>query len=366
LWRCRTLYNVALEQRKTWWGRGQGVGAAYYQQKAELPDLKVACPEFAEVHAHVLQDVILRVERAFQAFFRRVKAGETPGYPRFQGRGRYHSFTCPEYGNGAVLDGNLLSLSKIGRIPVHLPRPLQGTPKTATISREADGWYVGISCVEVPLQPLPDTGREIGIDMGLKVFLVTADGQIVDNPRHQRRAQRYLAKCQRRLARRKKGSRRRNKAMILLAKAHQHVKRQRADFHHKTALELVHQYDTIYHEELQITHLVRRPAPQSDETGGFQPNGARRKAGLNKSIHDAGWASFLSILSCKAACAGRRVVVVPAPYTTQDCSRCGERVPKALSVRNHVCPACGLVLDRDLNAAVNIQRLGQSLRGVPV
>ncbi|HEV2579406.1 MAG TPA: transposase [Ktedonobacteraceae bacterium] len=140
LMRCRHVYNAALEQRRTWWGRGQGKGATYYQQKAELPDLKAACPEYAEVHAHVLQDVILRVERSYQAFLRRVKNGETPGYPRFQGRVRYNSFTFPEYGNGAVLDGGILSRSQIGRLRIRLHRPLEGTPKTVTISQEADGW----------------------------------------------------------------------------------------------------------------------------------------------------------------------------------------------------------------------------------
>jgi putative transposase len=127
--RCRALYNVALEQRKTWWGRGQGKGATYYQQKAELRSLKAACPEYTDVHAHVLQDVILRLDRAFQAFFRRIQTGEKAGYPRFQGAGRFHSFTFPEYGNGAALDGGVLSLSKIGRIPIRLHRPLQGTQR---------------------------------------------------------------------------------------------------------------------------------------------------------------------------------------------------------------------------------------------
>jgi hypothetical protein len=126
---CRTLYHVALEQRKLWWERGQGVGASYYQQKAELPGLKAACPEVSEIHAHVLQDGLLRLDRTFQAFFGRVKAGETPGYPRFQGRGRSTSFTFPEYGNGAVLDGRVLSLSKIGRIHIRLHRPLEGRPR---------------------------------------------------------------------------------------------------------------------------------------------------------------------------------------------------------------------------------------------
>jgi putative transposase len=171
--RCRSLYNCALEQRRTWWGRGQGIGATYYQQKAELPDLKAAFPEYAEVHSQVLQEVLLRLDRTYAAFFRRVAAGETQvGFPRLQGRERYHSFTYPQYGNGAVLDGGVLSLSKIGRIPVRLHRPLFGTPKTVTLSQEADGWYVCFSCAEVPMQLLPPTGRETGIDVGLTVFLV--------------------------------------------------------------------------------------------------------------------------------------------------------------------------------------------------
>jgi len=153
VWRCRTLYNVAVERRKIWWGRGQGVGARYDPPKAELPDLKAAGPEFGAVHAHVLQDVILRLDRAFQAFFRRLKSGETPGDRRFQGKGRYNSFPCPEDGNGAVLDGGVLSLSKIGRIRMRLHRPLEGAPKTVTISREADGWYACFSCADVPIQP---------------------------------------------------------------------------------------------------------------------------------------------------------------------------------------------------------------------
>ena len=140
LWQCRTRPNAALQQRKTWWGRGEGRSATYSQQKAELPDLKAAFPEYAEVNAQVLPDVILRVERAYQAFSRRVEAGEQPGYPRFQGRNRDNSFTYPQDGGGAVLDGGLLNLSKIGRLRIRLPRPLQGTPKTVTISREADGW----------------------------------------------------------------------------------------------------------------------------------------------------------------------------------------------------------------------------------
>ncbi|HEX6798261.1 MAG TPA: transposase [Ktedonobacterales bacterium] len=345
---CRRVYNCALEQRRTWWERGQcggqGKSATYYQQKAELPDLKAACPDYAAVNAQVLQDVILRVERAFQAFFRRGAAGETPGYPRFQGAGRYNSFTYPQYGGGAVLDGGLLSLSKIGRIRIRVHRPLAGTPKTVTISREADGWYACLSCADVPRQPLPPTGRETGIDVGLKVFLITADGKIVENPRHYRTAEKQLAKAQRRVSRRTQGSHRRRKAVRLLTRARQKVRRARADFHHKTALTLLRQYDTIYLEELQVRNMVRN-------------------SHLSKSISDAGWAAFRTILDAKAACAGRQVIAVPVQYTSQDCSGCGERVPKSLSVRTHVCPSCRLVLDRDENAAINILRAGQARQG---
>jgi putative transposase len=345
--RCRMLYNTALEQRRTWWQRGQSISATYYQQAGELSELKAAFPEYAQVHSQVLQNVLVRVERAYQAFFRRVQAGagEAPGYPRFQGRDRYHSFTYPQYGNGAMLDGGLLSLSKIGRIPLRLHRPLAGAPKTVTVSQEADGWYACFSCAEVPVQPLPQTGRETGIDMGLKVFLVTADGEAVENPRHYRKAEKALKKAQRRVARRKKGSNRRRKAVVLLAKAHQHVRRQRRDVHHKTAVALVRQYEVIYLEDLRVANLVRNHH-------------------LAKSISDAGWAQFRSILEGKAAYAGRQVFAVPPRYTSQDCSGCGARVAKSLSVRTHLCTSCGLVLDRDENAARSILWAGQALRGL--
>jgi putative transposase len=201
--------------------------------------------------------------------------------------------------------------------------------------------------------------------VGLKVFLITADGQIVENPRHYRKAERELKKVQKRLSQRKKGSNRRRKAVQQCAKKHQHVRRQRTDFHHKTALALVRQYDTIYHEAIQPANLSRRPTPVPDENGGYLHNGAAQKASLNKSIHDAGWGHFLSLLAYKAACAGKRVEAVNPAYTSQDCSGCGERIYKSLSVRTHVCTNCGLILDRDENAARNIQWRGQRLRGVP-
>lgn len=359
LWRCCELYNAALQERREAW-RMRQVSLTYYDQQNQLPAIKHLRPEYPDIHTHVLQDVVRRLEKAMQAFFRRVKAGEKPGYPRFQSRTRYHSFTYGEYGNGARLDGGILSLSKIGRVVIRLHRPIEGTPKTVTISTEADGWYACLSCANVPIQPLPLTGQETGIDVGLKSFLALVDGTFIENPRHYRKAEKALKHAQRRVSRRQKGSKRRRKAVKLLARNHQKVARQRRDFHQKTALSLVRQYDTIYHEALQTKHLSARPQPRPDGSGGYLPNGARAKAGLNKSMNDAGWNQFLTILSCKAAYAGKRAEAVPPAYTTQNGSGCGERVQKSLSVRTHVCSACGLVLDRDTNAALNILWAGQA------
>jgi putative transposase len=169
--------------------------------------------------------------------------------------------------------------------------------------------------------------------------------------------------------RRKPDSKRRRKAVILLAKAHQHIPNQRCDFHHKEALKLVREYDTIYVEGLQVKNMARHPAPKLDGNGGYLRNGAKAKAGLSRSIQDAGWSQFLTILTFKAASAGKRVEAVPPAYTTQGCSNglpdgtvCSARVVKSLSIRTHVCPKCGYILDRDENAARNILRLGQEQR----
>src|SRR5262249_17490229 len=245
--------------------------------------------------------------------------------------------TYKEYGNGAQLDNGCLVLSKIGRIAVRWSRPVVGTIKTVTVSKEAGGWYVCFSCADVPTQPLLPTGRETGIDVGLKVFLITAEGEAVENPRHYRRGEKQLAKAQQRLSRRKKRSKRWYKAARLVAKQHQKVCRQRRDFHHKTALWLVRAYDVLYLEDLRVANFVRNRRP-------------------SQSSSDAGGAAFGTTLAYKAACAGKQVVVVDPAYTSQDCSGCGARVQKSLSVRTHVCPFCGLVLDRDQNAARNILR----------
>ena len=342
---CRHIYNAAIGERREAW-RKCGVTITHSQQQAELPGIKEALPEYGKVNAQVLQDVVLRVDRAFQAFFRRLREGQTPGYPRFHGCERYNSFTYPQVGEhgGARLDNGFLVLSKIGRIAVRWSRALEGIPKTVTISREADGWYACFSCADVPVQPLPATRQETGIDLGIEAFATLADGTRVFHPGWYRKAERALKTAQRRVSRRKKGSARRRKAVALLAKAHQQVRRQQADFHHKTALALVRANDVIYHEDLQTANMVKNHH-------------------LAKSISDAGWSAFLIILSYKAACAGRSVVAVPPAYTSQRCSGCGVLVSKGLSVRWHACPECRTSLHWDHNAAQNILALGRKRSG---
>lgn len=345
LYQCRRLYNTAFEQRITAYKRC-GVTLRQYDQAAELKDIRAAFPEYAALHSHVLQDVLARLDKTYQAFFRRVKASQTPGFPRYQGRERYHSFTFFEYGNGARFDNGFLVLSKIGRIAVRWSRPLEGTPKTVTLSKEADGWYVCFSCADVLVQQLPATGQETGIDLGIEAFATLSNGTRIFHPSWYRKAERALKTAQRRVSRRKRGSNRRHKAIALLAKAHQTVQRQRRDFHHKTALALalVREHDTIYHEDLQTANMVRNHH-------------------LAKSISDAGWSQFLSILAFKAEYAGKRAVAVPPAYTSQTCSGCDVVVHKGLSVRWHSCPDCGTSLHRDHNAAKNIERAGQARRG---
>jgi putative transposase len=340
---CRWLYNTALEQRITAWQRCR-VSVSRYEQEAELKEIRAEFPEYAAIHSHVLQDVLARLDKTYRAFFRRVKAGEKAGFPRYQGRNRWHSFTYKEFGNGATLDNGFLVLSKIGRVAVRWSRPVEGAPKTVTISREADGWYVCFSCAGVPVQPLPATRQETGIDLGIEAFATLSDGARIFSPGWYRKAERALKTAQRRVSRRKKGSNRRKKAVTLLARAHQRVRRQRQDFHQKTALALVRANDVIYHEDLQTANMLRNHQ-------------------LAKSISDAGWSQFLSILTYKAECAGRRVVAVHPAFTSQTCSGCGVLVHKGLSVRWHACPVCRTSLHRDHNAARNIERAGQALRG---
>lgn len=339
---CRELYNASIQERRDSY-RTTGRGVGFAAQSRQLPEIKSEREDVADVFSQVLQDVLHRSDKAFQAFFRRVRAGQTPGYPRFRGRHRYDSFTYPQA--GFRLDGDKLTLSKIGSVRLRLSREIEGRIKTCTIKREADGWYVMFAVEEDRSRHYPRTGDTTGVDVGLENFATLSTGEVIENPRHLRAAERRLKTAQRKVSRRKRGSVRRSKAAALLARQHQTVARRRGDFHHKTALGLVREFDQIAFEDLNIAGLLRNRH-------------------LAKAISDVGWNQFIAITTSKAECAGRRVMKVPAHYTSQDCSGCGNRVRKSLAVREHRCIVCGLVLHRDHNAAINIAgRAGPSGMG---
>ena len=362
LTRCRELYNAALSERKDAY-KYAGKSLSYYDQKRDLPDIKQSIrPEYQDIHSQVLQDVLLRLKNAFDGFFRRVKNGETPGYPRFQGRNRYTSFTYPQGGYCLTAD-NRVCLSKIGSIKITLHRPMIGTIKTATIKHEAGQWYVIFSCEREQPEPLSISTSEIGIDLGVTHFAACSDGTFIGNPRYYRKGAKVLARRQQALSRKKRGSHRREKAKKLVATAHRKVRNQRRDFQHKQSTQLVTQHQTIVFEQLEITNLTKHAKPKQDaKTGEYVPNGAAAKSGLSKSILDAGWASFQQMCVSKAAYAGRAVLFVNPRYTSQVCSQCGSVRKKTLDERWHSCE-CGCELDRDTNAAINILRLGSSRRG---
>lgn len=343
---CRHLYNAALEERQTAWQRCH-VTITCRQQIAELPELKRAVPELAEVNSQVLQAVINRLDRNFQGFVRRVCNGEKPGYPRFQSEKRFHSFTYPKCGEGGIyVQRGVLVLSKIGRVRFHQSRPLEGRPKTITILREPDGWYCVISCDQVPLKPQPLTGQMTGIDLGLKTFVTLADGSQILYPQFFRKSEQLLAKRNHRMRRRKEGSNRWKKAAKLVGLTYHKIACQRRDFQWKAARQLVRGYDVIYYERLTTANIMRNH-------------------NISKSVRDVAWSTFCLRLAFKAEEAGKRAVAVSPRSTSQVCSTCGVVVSKTLSVRWHSCPDCGASLDRDHNAAMNILRVGQTQDGQP-
>lgn len=334
---CRFVYNWGLEDRKNLWQRCH-IHTNFNDQSDYLKYLKRENPFLKEVHAHMLQDALRRVDRSFGGFFARLKSGKKPGYPRFKGKDQYVSFTFKEWGNGAAFDGKRLSLSKIGRVRIVRHRPVEGEIKTCMVKRRADGWYALLS-VEYESKKPSNMLNPIGLDVGLKTFATLSNGDKIENPRHLRHNERILKIAQRKASKRKKGSNRRKKAVHHLALEHLRVQRTRRDFHFKVAKNLVETYNPIFMEDLRVQNMIRNHH-------------------LAKSIVDASWSQFLGILSHSAESAGGASIAVAARGTSQDCSACGEKVPKDLLERGHRCPRCGLVLDRDENAAMNILKRG--------
>ena len=342
---CRRAYNQVLAARRD--AHTEGAPLGLYDTINLLPDWKAERPSLKMVHSQVLQNICQRVHLAFESFFRRVKAGaEAVGFPRWKQFGRYDSITYPQFGNGVRLAGDRLILSKVGAVHVVLHRPVEGTPKTVTLSRSRSGkWYVCFSC-ETEALPLPPTEQITGVDVGLTSFATLSNGEQIENPRFYRRDEADLKRVQKRKDAAKNAqdwdANRKQKA--LLAKIHERIANRRSDFAHKHSRALIDRYQVIVFEDL---------APQ--EMG--------KSRGMRKSIMDVAWTQFISMTIGKAAEAGRTVILVDPRNTSKMCSQCGECVPKTLSDRTHTCQHCGLVLDRDVNAAINVLQRGlQTLR----
>ncbi|NET82396.1 MAG: transposase [Moorea sp. SIO1F2] len=313
----------------------------YFSQKKTLPQLKKDRPWYKVVQSQVLQDCVKRVDLAFKRFLKGDSNGKKSGRPRFKGKNRYKSFTFPSLSKNPI-NGNIMTLPKFGKVKMiyHRPIPEGFKVKTATITRKADGYYVTLSIQDdsVPdIIPVDSASNPVGIDMGLKSFLVKSDGSEVPIPQYYRKAQKRLKKIQKAVSRSKKGSNNRKKVVTKLGKAHKKVADTRKDFHFKTAKELLDNHDLVAHEKLNIKGLA--------------------KTKMAKSVLDAGWGQFLSILSTKAENAGLLTVAVNPRNTSQNCSNCGTKVPKKLKDRIHSCPHCGYTADRDVNAAINILKL---------
>jgi putative transposase len=333
---CCELYNAALQERREAW-RICRKSVQFVEQAAQLKFIRAARPDVAEASADILTQVLRRLDRSFAAFFRRVRSGQKPGYPRFRSAARFDSLPYRRV-EGLSLRGALLTLPKIGAIKVKLHRPCPSEPKTAVVKREAGKWFAYIT-VEVPIEPMAPTVEHVGIDVGLAHFATMSDGCQTENHRHGRRAQAKMRRCQRRIARRKRGSAGRRAAVRLFQAAHAHVRQQRADTHHKLSRALVDRYGLISVEDLNVKGLA----------AGI----------LGKSVNDAGWAMFIEKLAYKAESAGRVLVKVDPRGTSQHCI-CGAYVPKTLKDRWHQCPKCGYSAPRDVVSAQIIDRLGLS------
>jgi putative transposase len=315
----------------------------YYTQQAALKETKQLFPEYKEIYSEVQQLNLQRLDKAWKRWLIPDKTGNRGGRPRFKKKGELRSISFSRVNNPKAvcfLEGSILRIPRLGMIPVVLHRPIPDrfTPKTATIVRKADGWYLCIviedASVPSPM-PVDDVKSVVGVDVGLKEFLTTSEGEAVPVQQHYQLAQRHLAHQQCCLSRQKEGSNRYKKQQNKVARIHQRIARQRQDFHYRTAHDLVKKYDLIAVEDLKVKNLARNSK-------------------LAKSIYDVAWSAFITILEAVAVKRGVHVVKVPPHGTSQDCSGCGVKVPKTLSIRTHECHKCGLTMDRDENAAINI------------
>jgi len=341
---CRLVYNSLVNDRKFQYDTAK-VSVGRYTQQAYLPVWKKDHAELKAVYSQVLQDVVHRVDLAFKAFFDRAARGEKPGFPRLKSEGQYDSITFTQNDSFNVGEQSI-RLAKIGQVKAKIHRTPWGELKTCTVRRINGKWFACI-CQEVEPELLPPSDEAIGIDVGLKTFAALSNSEFIENPRFFRKEEKALAKAQRKLSKQKRGSRERRKARKVVSRIHERIRNRRHDFCHQNARRIVNRFGIIAVEKLSVKSMLGNHC-------------------LAKSISDASWSQFRSVLTSKAESAGRKVLAVNPAYTSQDCSGCGYRpdgregrTKKKLSDRWHLCPMCGLSVDRDTNAAVNILALGQ-------
>lgn len=361
----RELYNAALEERREGWRRG-GVTVKYADQSSQLKDIRRADLVGQGRWSFSSQQATLRrLDRAMAAFFRRVKTGARPGYPRFKGRGWFDTVEWPKDGDGCRWNPNTqdaqvrVYLQGVGQVRVHRHRQVDGRIKTISVRREGRRWYVVLSCDQVPSRPLLHMGSVVGIDMGVAALLTTSDGVRIPNPRHLAASADRLAAAQRTLVLCKRGSARRRRARARVAAIHRKVCRQRLDYAHKTALWLVGRHDVICHEALRIGNLTSSASGTIDQPG----RNVAAKSGLNRSILDSGWGVFLRVLAGKAESAGRLVIAVNPRNTSRTCPECGYCGPEnRITQADFCCVSCGYAGHADLVGARNVLRAGLALR----
>jgi len=343
------MYNAALEERREAWKRCR-VSISYGNQSAQLKDIRAFDPDQCRWSFSSQQATLRRLNKAMIAFYRRCKAGQEPGYPRFKALDRWDSVDWPSDGDGCRWkpEAARVYLQGIGHVKVLAHRAVVGRVKTITLQREGRRWYVILSCDDVPAEPLPATGREIGVDVGVARFATTSDGEVIANPRFGRSSAEELAEAQQALSRKGRRSANRRRARAKVGAVHRAIRNRRADFHHKTARELVESCDVIALEDLKIGSMTRSASGTLEQPG----TNVAAKSGLNRSILDAGWGQFMSILAAKAEEAGRRIVLVDPRYTSINCHQCGERCLRPWQSLV-ICPVHG-GMDADVNGARNI------------
>jgi putative transposase len=367
-----SLYNGALQERRDAFRHSSRTAVRYGEQSAQLKEIRAFDPECQGRWSFSSQQATLRrLDKAFAAFFRRVKAGQTPGYPRFKGIGHFDTVTFPKDGDGCRWDSTpddrhtRVRLQGVGHVRVHQHRPVKGRVKTISVKHERGRWYVVLACDEVPAEELPPTGAIVGIDLGVTHFLTTSGGEHVANPRFLQAMSDELAEAQRHLAtfprRTKQRTKKHRAAARKVAGIHAKIRRQRADFHHKTARALVRGHDVIAHEVLNTAGMTKKPAPKPDpeQPSVFLPNQRAAKGQLNKSILDASWGQFLGILANKAESAGRRTIAVDARNTSRTCppslGGCGHTAKEnRVTQATFQCTACGFTANADHVGATNV------------